>query len=112
MRREEQVTVQGPVKKQQPDVMSHRGGRRHKKLVCLKLVSNSRPLSFFPEANLSVLGGRLGFARTINETPFPTCPWPLARAVALLRVDPTQRSETGTVQGPCWHSLPKERKGE
>ena len=26
MRREEQVTVQGPVKKQQPDGMSHRGG--------------------------------------------------------------------------------------
>ena len=26
MRREERVTVQGPVKKQQPDRMSHRGG--------------------------------------------------------------------------------------
>ena len=26
MRREERVTVQGPVKKQQPDGMSHRGG--------------------------------------------------------------------------------------
>ena len=26
MRREEQVTVQGPVKKQQPDGMSHGGG--------------------------------------------------------------------------------------
>ena len=26
MRREEQVTVQGPVKEQQPDGMSHRGG--------------------------------------------------------------------------------------
>ena len=26
MRREERVTVQGPVKKQRPDVMSHRGG--------------------------------------------------------------------------------------
>ena len=27
MRREERVTVQGPVKEQQPDGMSHRGGR-------------------------------------------------------------------------------------
>ena len=27
MRREERVTVQGPVKKQQPDGMSHRGNR-------------------------------------------------------------------------------------
>ena len=26
MRRDERVTVQGPVKKQQPDGMSHRGG--------------------------------------------------------------------------------------
>ena len=29
MRREERVTVQGPVKEQQPDGMSHRGGARH-----------------------------------------------------------------------------------
>ena len=28
MRREERVTVQGPVKEQQPDGMSHRGGGR------------------------------------------------------------------------------------
>ena len=27
MRREERVTVQGPVKEQQPDGMSHRGGK-------------------------------------------------------------------------------------
>ena len=27
MRREERVTVQGPVKEQQPDEMSHRGGK-------------------------------------------------------------------------------------
>ena len=27
MRRDERVTVQGPVKKQQPDGMSHRGGQ-------------------------------------------------------------------------------------
>ena len=29
MRREERVTVQGPVKKQQPDGMSHRGVKAH-----------------------------------------------------------------------------------
>ena len=39
-------------------------------------------------------------------------PWPTARAVALLRVDPTQGSETGTVRGIRWHHLPRERKGE
>eukprot|EP00670_Eutreptiella_braarudii_P017151 CAMPEP_0174356950 /NCGR_PEP_ID=MMETSP0811_2-20130205/32975_1 /TAXON_ID=73025 ORGANISM="Eutreptiella gymnastica-like, Strain CCMP1594" /NCGR_SAMPLE_ID=MMETSP0811_2 /ASSEMBLY_ACC=CAM_ASM_000667 /LENGTH=64 /DNA_ID=CAMNT_0015489311 /DNA_START=977 /DNA_END=1171 /DNA_ORIENTATION=+ len=30
-------------------------------------------------------------------------PWPIARAGALLRVDPTQGSETGTVLGLRWH---------
>ena len=30
MRREERVTVQGPVKEQQPDGMSHRGGGAQK----------------------------------------------------------------------------------
>ena len=29
MRREERVTVQGPVKKHQPDGMSHRGTHKH-----------------------------------------------------------------------------------
>ena len=37
--------------------------------------------------------------------------WPMARAVALLRVDPTRGSETGTVRGLRWHALPRERKG-
>ena len=37
--------------------------------------------------------------------------WPTVRAVALLRVGPTQSSETGTVQGLHWHNLPRERKG-
>ena len=39
-----------------------------------------------------------------HGSPTPPPPkgriWPLARAVALLYVDPTQSSETGTVQGP------------
>ena len=38
--------------------------------------------------------------------------WPMARAVALLCVDPTQNSETGTVWGLRWHNLPRERKDE
>ena len=45
MRREERVTVQGPVKEQQPDGMSHSGGmlwsgtwdmRAHGRLACLR----------------------------------------------------------------------------
>ena len=39
-------------------------------------------------------------------------PGQTARAVHLLRVDPTQSSETGTVRGLRWHSLPREKKGE
>ena len=36
MRREERVTVQGPVKEQQPDGMSHRGSEAQRKFVYLK----------------------------------------------------------------------------
>ena len=35
MQREERVTVQGPVKEQQPDAMSHRGSTR-----CVSVVSD------------------------------------------------------------------------
>ena len=31
--------------------------------------------------------------------------WPRARAIALLRVDPTRSSEAGTVRGLRWHNL-------
>ena len=46
MRREERVTVQGPVKEQQPDGMSHRGGgaEAKNKFVYLKSASNFGPL--------------------------------------------------------------------
>ena len=37
--------------------------------------------------------------------------WPAARAVALLRVDLTRSSETGTVRGLRWHNQPRERRG-
>ena len=37
--------------------------------------------------------------------------WPTATAVALLRVDPTQSSETGKAPGLRWHNLPREGKG-
>ena len=38
--------------------------------------------------------------------------WPMARAEALLYEDPTQSSETGTVQGLLrWQHLPMETKG-
>ena len=38
MRREEQVTVQGPVKEQQPDGMSHRGGWSDRKAPMVPLM--------------------------------------------------------------------------
>ena len=44
MRREEWVTVQGPVKMQQPDGMSHRGGRvciYHTNTIIFSLASSS-----------------------------------------------------------------------
>ena len=49
MRREDRVTVQGPVKKQPPDGMSHRGGggagsEANKKFVYLQSTSNFGPL--------------------------------------------------------------------
>ena len=42
----------------------------------------------------------------------PGCPRPPARAVALLRVAPTQSSGTGKVWGLRWHNLPREGKGK
>ena len=39
MRREERVTVEGPVKEQQPDGMSHRGGRLLKSLTVMLVTS-------------------------------------------------------------------------
>ena len=44
MRREDRVTVQGPVKKQQPDGLSHRGSEATKKFVYLKSPSILWPL--------------------------------------------------------------------
>ena len=42
MRREERVTVQGPVKEQQPDGMSHRGGGvREKGSIDRSVIMNS-----------------------------------------------------------------------
>ena len=37
--------------------------------------------------------------------------WPMAMAVALLRVDPTQSCETGRVRRLRWHKRRRERKG-
>ena len=39
-------------------------------------------------------------------------PWPMAGAHVPLRADLTRSSETGTVRGVRWHTLPRERKGE
>ena len=43
MRREERVTVQGPVKEQQPDGMSHRGGRSEHVCRLLRQSACSKP---------------------------------------------------------------------
>ena len=43
MRREERLTVHGPVKNQQPDVMSYRGSEANKRFEYLKPASNFRP---------------------------------------------------------------------
>ena len=55
MRREERVTVQGPVKKQQPNGMSHRGASR---IVCV--------------FGGGVEGGRLQLCSVSNEVRFLT----------------------------------------
>ena len=66
MRREERVTVQGPVKEQQPDGMSHRGlggggNECKKKFVYLKRASPVwlyiQIFIFTPQGNLLGLGG-------------------------------------------------------
>ena len=71
--------------------------------LCTQLVLQSPP----PPTKAAVGEG--------SSTASMGCPlgrtWPTARAVALLCVDPTQSSESGTVQRLCWHSLPRERKG-
>ena len=67
-------------------------------------------------------GGPCGAAVVGIKPPFPPTAtagmgvplgrtWAMARAVALLRVDLTQSSETATVWGLRWHKLPMERNG-
>ena len=59
MRREERVTVQGPVKEQQPDGMSHRGGKEE--FVYLKWAFHWLSIQnfIFPERKC-FLGSRVG----------------------------------------------------
>ena len=65
MRREERVTVQGPVKEQQPDGMSHKAdgwvGMRAKKIYVpkmgLSLLALCPEFHFSPEENVFVFGG-------------------------------------------------------
>eukprot|EP00670_Eutreptiella_braarudii_P019865 CAMPEP_0174351056 /NCGR_PEP_ID=MMETSP0811_2-20130205/8298_1 /TAXON_ID=73025 ORGANISM="Eutreptiella gymnastica-like, Strain CCMP1594" /NCGR_SAMPLE_ID=MMETSP0811_2 /ASSEMBLY_ACC=CAM_ASM_000667 /LENGTH=85 /DNA_ID=CAMNT_0015479915 /DNA_START=202 /DNA_END=455 /DNA_ORIENTATION=+ len=58
------------------------------------------PPECFPTVAAALYGGHwavLGWAR-----------WSKARAIALLRVDPTLSSEAGPVRGLRWHNLPRE----
>ena len=78
MRREERVTVQGPVKEQQPDGMSHRGYEGKNKVVCLNWTSHfglSIQLFIFPRRkNWLVFGGWVvwpGVRVSFRSTPPP-----------------------------------------
>ena len=70
MRREDRVTVQGPVKKQQPDAMSHRGSEAPKSLCSHDGPPVSGPFAkyqFLPAEpfaeGVGVKGGQLRSAR-------------------------------------------------
>ena len=79
MRREERVSVQGPVKKQQPEGMSHRGADAKEK-VCVPEIGLRFPASFvnfgFPMRDFFLMWvggwvGRPGLARDPNAPPPP-----------------------------------------
>ena len=53
MRREERVTVQGPVKEQQPDGMSHRGEGSHKPYVYMAQPDTPPPPHRAPPAGVT-----------------------------------------------------------
>ena len=94
MRREERVTVQGPVKEQQPDGMSHRGGgggnEGKGKFVHLKWASNFWALyskfHFPPEENL--LGGLawVGGSARSHTPPRPPIPPRISTSLTVLCV--------------------------
>ena len=75
MRREERVTVQGPVKEQQPDGMSHRGG-----LATLPITGRAtdRDRTRHPEGDQqpSGGGGGEGEGQRITRTPETSNPAP------------------------------------
>ena len=54
--------------------------------------------------------GRCGCMTRPPPPPPPCCghPWPTVQAGALLCVDPTRGSDTGTVRGLRWHNRPRE----
>ena len=88
MRREERVTVQGPVKEQQPDGMSHGGGGGGglaKKKVCKIGLNFPAPLInfiFLPKENSSDVGGSVGrwvgrgWPGPQTTNPLPPAPLP------------------------------------
>ena len=99
MRREERVTVQGPVKKQQPDGMSHGGTKTnfkpkqfHAALVAYEATKQARPLCRW--CPWSIFGGGGGaLHRSAPGNPLarhtPTAAWRVIVDIA------------GTCPGPC-----------
>ena len=76
---------------------TERGNRQPEVVVCPRWGSD--PAGRHPGAQKPPLGR--GPPPPVWGCPL-RCTWPTARAVALLRVDPTQSSETGRVRGLRW----------
>ena len=76
MRREERVTVQGPVKEQQPDGMSHRGGQQAKAWPLLeRVVPCGTQCASAPKGPFPRRGAFLTILRFPMPSPLPPgCP--------------------------------------
>ena len=74
MRREERVTVQGPVKEQQPDGMSHRGLRGSSLGVCSLGDGRipSRAGGYYTRGVGSIPANRFCLPQNFHSTAFPT----------------------------------------
>ena len=71
MRRDERVTVQGPVKEQQPDGMSHRGGGGVVR-VCARAVRDTTSLQCYRTVSQVQLGKNRSSAGSAHESLPPS----------------------------------------
>ena len=105
MRREERVTVQGPVKEQQPDGMSHRGGGKRP---CSGQRVSPSPSPSSPIPKRSCPGPQRARRAHTTRHRLVTPPWDVAirtpvRALARGRLCPSPSS-------PCRRWLPLQRR--